>query len=238
MRRTSHKLKHSTIMIGLCICSFILICGASCSNSSIREPLQKEINIISPNDEEIISIANDQVTKFAKSYKKGDGANYADYTDHYYMKGLLLQWESNFDCDEYTITLANNYELTDNIKNITTKETKYLVDDLFVNTEYYYQISGFGINEIIKSNIYTFTTLDTPRTIEIGGVSNSRDMGGKLTDEGKYTKQGMIYRSAHFDSVTSMGRKKALNTYNFKTELDLRYNYPTLNLPKEGNFGN
>jgi protein-tyrosine phosphatase len=54
------------------------------------------------------------------------------------------------------------------------------------------------------------------------GVSNTRDIGGKTTEDGKKVKQGLIYRGAYLDEVTAEGITQALEKYGIKTDLDLR----------------
>jgi hypothetical protein len=61
----------------------------------------------------------------------------------------------------------------------------------------------------------------------VEGVSNTRDIGGYFTEDGKYqVKQGMVYRGGEVDaswgSITDGGKEKLLYTYGIKTDLDLR----------------
>lgn len=71
------------------------------------------------------------------------------------------------------------------------------------------------------SKAYKFTTKGSVRAITAEGVSNSRDLGGAKTADGKTMKYGMLYRSANLDSITEKG-KKQLRMLGIKTELDLR----------------
>lgn len=44
--------------------------------------------------------------------------------------------------------------------------------------------------------------------MDISGVQNMRDLGGLTTTDGKTIKYGIIYRSAHFDSITEKGKEQ------------------------------
>ena len=65
--------------------------------------------------------------------------------------------------------------------------------------------------------------------VPIAGVSNTRDIGGYVTTEGKTIKKGMLLRGSELDGavlkdnvITEHGRNKLLRTYGIKTEMDLR----------------
>ena len=103
--------------------------------------------------------------------------------------------EISFDVDgslqgkEYTITYGVDRNLKD-AKTMTVSETTARLKNLFVNQQYYYQVSVDGK----KSEIGTFTTGDYPRWIDARPMFNVRDMGGYMTSSGKRIKQGLIYR--------------------------------------------
>ena len=51
----------------------------------------------------------------------------------------------------------------------------------------------------VESDIKTFDVDDTcPRNLAIGGMTNCRDMGGRVTEDGGKIKQGLIYRTSGF----------------------------------------
>ena len=201
------------------------------SGSEDKKDEKNEITIISPS-EEMVCLANYEVEEFVNNYTKGSGRNYAKGLDHYYMKGLVVEWDSTLTDANYKLNISMNEDFSDSVT-YETESTSLLIDDLYVNQEYYVQIEA---NDI-KSDVLSFTTSNTPRTIEIGGVSNTRDIGGKYNADGKLIKQGLIYRSANFDNVNGMGRKTALEKYGIKTELDLRYSHEGYSLPTEGLVG-
>ena len=96
------------------------------------------------------------------------------------------------------------------------------VDYLFADTEYFWRVDAVYENYTVRSKVFTFRTTPTPRTVFIEGVSNSRDIGGYLTEDGYRIKQGMVYRSAKLDDITEYGKYTLLNILGIKTDLDLR----------------
>ncbi len=103
---------------------------------------------------------------------------------------------------------------------------------LNINTMYYWQVE----NADGKSDVFTFTTEQTVRTLYIGGVTNSRDMGGwsVYDEEGKVCgviRQDMLFRSATLDNISAAGIEYLTNDLKVKTELDLRGESETLNRP-------
>ena len=198
-------------------------------NSTSKESSDKEnteddmeLKAISPLDGKTVSLANNEVVAFLEDYETGLSAEYATGEDHFAMRGVDLKWESEEDAEEYEVSVSTDKKLK-NSAVYTTENTRLHLDDLFVNTQYYWQIAAKVDGEkTAQSKIYSFKTHATPRTISIDGVSNTRDIGGKKTDSGKKVKQGMIYRGAYLDEITETGIAQALETYGIKTDLDLR----------------
>ena len=106
-------------------------------------------------------------------------------------KGVEISFDVNDSLKdkEYTITYSVNQDLS-NAKTITVSDTTARLKNLFVNQQYYYQVSVEGN----KSQVGTFTTGDYPRWIDARPMFNVRDMGGYMTSSGKRIKQGLIYR--------------------------------------------
>lgn len=94
------------------------------------------------------------------------------------------------------------------------------ISGLMGNTVYYWSVSsGNGTSEI-----FSFKTADSPRTVYIDGVTNSRDIGGLKTEDGYRIRQGIVYRAALLDGITESGIEYCSNILKIKTELDLRKN--------------
>ena len=137
------------------------------------------------------------------------------------MAGITLSWEAEEPANEYVVSISQEKAMESAVE-YTTANTQLHVDDLFVDTTYYWQITAKYEAIEKKSVVYTFKTAKTPRTIYLEGVKNTRDIGGKKTEDGKTVRQGIAYRGARLDSITEKGIYSALNTYGIKTDLDLR----------------
>ena len=103
--------------------------------------------------------------------------------------------------------------------------TAYLYN-LFIGEEYtWYALDGEG-NTISSSSFSVSPT--PPRNIYVDGVTNFRDLGGWMTEDGISVKQGLLYRSARLSenytaspTITEKGRE-TFSSLGIKTEIDLR----------------
>ena len=136
--------------------------------------------------------------------------------------GVDLQFDvkEGFEADEYKVLVSENQDMS-NAKEIKTSGNKVNVNNLFVNTDYYWKVVA-GEEE---SEVGTFTTGDYPRWItcrsltgEEGGrgIYNVRDLGGYMTESGHRVKQGLVYRggeittmssSGHYNTITEVAKK-------------------------------
>ena len=103
-----------------------------------------------------------------------------------------------------------------------TNKTSLVLETLFVGTDYYWQVDAIIADKTIRSEIFTFSTADSVRAVNIEGVSNTRDIGGVYTSDGNRIKQGMIYRGGKLNDITELGKKQFLYDLGIKTDLDLR----------------
>lgn len=180
----------------------------------------------SPANGEKVSLLSGAVYDVASNY---------DYTkcltkpywgeDHYAPTLLKISWDCKEEANYYTLFLSTKKDLTD-AESYVTYDTFAEVEDLYSGTDYYYQVVASYTNKTIKSQICHFETAALPRTIYIDGVTNTRDLGGYVTEDGKKrVRQGLIYRGGNADDITEAGAQKALYTYGIKTELDLRHTF-------------
>lgn len=168
-----------------------------------------------------IDLLEGDILEFATNYVKKSSVNYIDKTDKFAPVDVTLDWEANEGVLYYTLSIATDKAFTNPIRFVT-NESAITLDRLFANKHYYYQIDAKYEDQTIRSRIFDFYTTDAPRTIAIDGVSNTRDVGGMLTSDGKQIRQGMVYRTAYFDEITALGKTQAREKYHIKTDLDLR----------------
>ena len=144
-----------------------------------------------------------------------------DKCDDFAPVGNVLEWSYAKEADSYTINVALDRNFTKVVFTDTVEETSVcLGNTLYSGTEYYWQVIANDGNKQVRSEIFEFSTQAGTRTIDLDGVSNTRDVGGYQTPDGK-TMQGLIYRTARLDDVTQQGRETA-EQLGIKTDLDLR----------------
>ena len=144
-----------------------------------------------------------------------------DNNDDFAPIGNVLQWAYDKQADSYTVNVALDKKFTKVVFSKTVEDTSVnLGNTLYSGTDYYWQVIANDGNEQVRSNIFEFSTKAGTRTIDLDGVSNTRDVGGYATPEGK-TMQGLLYRTARLDDVSEEGKKTA-EKLGIKTDLDLR----------------
>ena len=149
-----------------------------------------------------------------------------DKCDDFAPIGNVLKWQYDKAADSYTVNVALDKKFTKVVYSDTVADTSVnLGNTLYSGTDYYWQVIANNGNEKTYSEIFEFSTRAGTRTIDMDGVSNTRDVGGYATPNGK-TMQGLIYRTARLDDVTEEGKATAAQL-GIKTDLDLR-------LPGEG----
>ena len=130
---------------------------------------------------------------------------------------LAFEVEEGYEADEYTVLVSQDRNFTNPIE-LVTEGNSVNVQNLFVNTEYFWKVVADGE----ESDVGTFETGDYPRWItcrsltgEEGGrgIYNVRDLGGYMTESGNRVKQGLVYRGGEITTMTSSGH------YNTITEV-------------------
>ena len=124
------------------------------------------------------------------------------------------------------ILIGQKSDLSD-AKEIYTTEKTVNVNNLFVNTDYYWQVQVGNVS----SEIGSFKTGDYPRWITARPMYNVRDNGGYMTVSGKRVKQGLVYRGGEITNRTwqehlltngETSKEAFRNVMNIGVELDLR----------------
>ena len=179
------------------------------------------ISVVSPENAKSFSIDNRKITDFYESYEPNLSSNEKFYgCDEYLTTPVTLKWT----CDNgwyYQVYLSDERHFVNSEKYLTT-ETSLTIDNIIPNREYYWKVKVTDNDGGQKfSNVYTFTPTAFVRTMDIDGVKNMRDVGGLVTTDGKTIQYGIMYRSAHFDSITEKG-KEQIKRLGVKTDVDLR----------------
>lgn len=179
------------------------------------------ITATSPSDGKNVCIANKTVKEIYVDYFVGKSDELSDGTDKFKGDPVVLKWAAKPAYENYTVTISLSADLKDG-KLYETVEPSLVLTDLFVGETYFWQVSSEVDGKAVKSDLFTFKTDASPRTISLDGVSNTRDIGGYKSINGKRLRQGMIYRGGSPDDITKDGLSAASKIYGIKTQLDLR----------------
>ena len=181
------------------------------------------ITALSPGTHSTVMLSNDIVAQYMRAdYEHRDVDQYATGEDIYAPVQVDLSWSCVGDPLYYNIKVAKDNAFTEPIKFVTDIPSITL-ENLQVATTYYWQVSARYDSRIVKSEIFSFSTAASqPRTVYVQGVSNTRDLGGWMTESGKRVRQGLLYRGGKLDDVTETGIKQITAALDIRTDLDLR----------------
>lgn len=187
------------------------------------EETAQDIAVIYPENNAKVVLTNDDVYGWSKDFrwKKTDSDPFYKHEDIYYPVPLVFEWQSVEGANQYKVYISKNEDMSD-AESYLVNETKLEISTLFTGTKYYWQIDAICAEETISSSVRTFTTEKGIRTINVEGVSNTRDAGGYETLDGGRMKQGMIYRGGKLESITENGIITFHDVLGIKTDLDLR----------------
>lgn len=145
-------------------------------------------------------------------------------------QAIEFEWIYNGNADantEYVLRISEA-ENMENSFSYSTHSESIAVYNLKIATKYYWTVSANGET----SSIFEFTTNDiAPRNLYVDGITNVRDLGGWVTENGTRTKQGLIFRCGRLNEssaetpnieITESGIKTMRDELGIKTEIDVR----------------
>lgn len=157
----------------------------------------------------------EHLTRLVELYKENDA---------FQPTNNVLKWTDDLeDVSSYTVRIALDNKFTKTVQKVedVDKSVGVVLENPFMDTEYFWQvIANLENGGKTYSPIFSFETDASVRTVEIEGVSNTRDLGGFDSVYG-YVQQGLVYRSARLETITETG-KAAFNKLGIKSDLDLR----------------
>lgn len=128
---------------------------------------------------------------------------------------------------KYSIMFGKEADLSDGytVDGTTTKSISFY--NPYLGRNYYKLIAKFSDNSTEESAIHHFDVDTTyPRNLTIGGMTNCRDMGGRVLEDGGTFKQGLVYRTSGYKydystTITDDGIKEMLQHLKVKTEVNV-----------------
>ena len=222
--------------IAICIIVSMILSLSSCS---IIENFLPSTEDNSPIKLTVYNTALDFHTPDQLSYLLGDYEAISAYADGHSEKSrpdaITLTWTDDSAAGSYTVEISEFADFSNALTFVVDK-TEVSVYNLKIATEYFWRVSTTECSVAGK-----FTTSNVgPRNIYIDGVTNVRDMGGRMTSFGKPMVQGLLYRGARLNvsdvnndsyktppqefipEITDAGIDVFKNQLGIKTEIDIR----------------
>ena len=168
-------------------------------------------------------LANNYLRTFANEYNylTTDTQPYATGADYYMPLDCMLKWTVGEPALYYRIYISENVDMS-GATTLVTNECHVNVANLYTGCHYFWRVDAVYGTYTVRSTVFDFTTEASPRAMSVDGVSNVRDIGGYINEDGLRIKQGMVYRSAKLDNVTDLGMYTLLYIMGINTDLDLR----------------
>ena len=146
-------------------------------------------------------------------------------------KAIDITWDANFTADSFTVRYGTNASLS-GAKEITVSGTTKSVSvyNLLKSATYYVEVSASNASgkTVVATSSFTTSSIG-PRVMHIDTLYNVRDLGGYETEDGKVTKQGMIFRGDALTpceqsqaNLTEAGKAFMSQELGIKLEIDLR----------------
>lgn len=211
------------------IMSIFTACGINTNKKELLSTNNDIITNVYPANCEV-SIHTDKQAKYLESNYDKLPLGVKGKKEQSHPKAITFEWDyvaKKGEETEYILTISENADMSNPMTHITTEEN-LAVYNLKIATKYYWTVT---VGEK-TSMIYDFTTHDVaPRNLYVEGITNVRDIGGWVTENGNRTKQGLIYRCARLNEsvdngsgiiITENGKNVMLNDLGIKTEIDVR----------------
>ena len=210
------KIKRYFIIIIILLLSIItLSCKKKDTNKFTYNGVEFEkVSIMTTEQKKAYDAGYDQASIYAKGTKELSKPNpvHLSWEGSNSSVKVLLSLDKDFTCPTIYDVNGNSIDLY----------------NLLINTPYYYKVWDNENNEVLGIKGFLIEGI-APRTLNIDGVTNCRDLGGWKLAGGMTIKQGLIYRTSKFNEdnsdtliITSDGIKTLVEELKIKTEIDLR----------------
>ena len=144
-----------------------------------------------PCDGETVNLLSGNVYHVASQYTQRITEEYYTKKDCFAPKDVTISWKYKKEALSYTLKLSTKADMSE-AKTYTTYDKYVSISDLYAGKHYYYQIIASIGDKTVESKVFDFVTASLPRTISIEGVSNTRDIGGYYTEDGKYRVRQLV----------------------------------------------
>ena len=155
---------------------------------------------------------------------------------------ITLTWDYQLpggkEVSKFSVVYGQKNDLSDGYRVDGNEESSISFNNPFLGTNYFKLIATFTDDSSEESLIHHFNVDSTyPRNLTISGMTNCRDMGGRVTEDGAKIKQGLIYRTSGKNqngSLTDATKEEMINHLGVKYEINLAGDSNSYNLNLEG----
>ena len=174
-----------------------------------------------------LRIYNTDIQNMGNFINTQDGAKqiYDKYDQFKPVNNKIVFSSSLTNVNKYVVKVSRSKDMSNldySIDVDANKREAYLKNP-FTGVNYYWQVKALMNDGSSKySDIFNFEIESKTRTLDVSGVSNTRDLGGYITTSGKKVPEGLIYRGARLDQINEVGLDTLKNNLHIKTDLDLR----------------
>ncbi len=220
-------------------------CGQPVGDSSNEVPPSidtKGFNDIAV-DSEIHTEAQKEFLEYEGSYAKMPKDLFPNGQSHLSDSlPVTLTWDyalpEGKEIEKFSITFGQEADLHDGYTVEGTSEESLQVYNAYLGTNYYKLLASYTDGETNESPIMTFNVNSCyPRNLTIEGMTNCRDIGGRILENGGKIKQGLIYRTSGKNqngSLTEKTTEEMVNHLGVKNEINLAGDSDSYNLKLEG----
>lgn len=198
------------------------------------------------NDEEPFEIHTELQKAFLEydgQYGKCPADLYPDGTAHLSDSlPITLTWNYELpegkEVDHYSVIYGQKRDLSDGYRVDGNNEDTISFNNAFLGRNYYQLIATFTDGSTEEGPIRRLEVNSSyPRNLTIEGMTNCRDIGGRILPGGQRIKQGLIYRTSGKNqngSLTEKTKEEMVNHLGVKNEINLAGDSSSYNLKLEG----
>ena len=198
------------------------------------------------NDEEPFEIHTELQKAFLEydgQYGKCPADLYPDGTAHLSDSlPITLTWNYELpegkEVDHYSVIYGQKRDLSDGYRVDGSNEDAISFNNAFLGRNYYQLIATFTDGSTEEGPIRRLEVNSSyPRNLTIEGMTNCRDIGGRILPDGKRIKQGLIYRTSGKNqngSLTDKTKEEMVNHLGVKNEINLAGDSSSYNLKLDG----
>ena len=96
----------------------------------------------------------------------------------------------------YSVILGQKADLSDGYEHKGTKAKKLDVYNSYIGKNYFKVVANYTDGSKDETAILEYTVKNNgPRNLKVGNMTNCRDLGGRVTEDGGKIKQGLIFRT-------------------------------------------